>query len=533
MKLKRYTPYRRAALSCALAALVTAAHAAPIGYTYDSDERLTQVTYPDGRQITYAYDDAGNITAIATRNDSPPVVLLSAPLNGVIEMPVGDYPVALNRSAGVTGYEAKGLPAGMKINKGTVVDSEGKAPGVIYGIPTKSGVYPVQISARNSLGFGVPVTLTVTIENPFTAMAGGFDLAGNALVIIPSSDISGGQAGGLMSISISTSGGFSGKLILGAKKYSVQGQFDGRSGIAQVTIDRPAPLSDLLLDLTLVLKGDSRGAISGTLADGALTATLDGAASAWGPKRPATAFSGAKGTAYNIALVPAPAHAGDPALPKGAGFAAAKIKPAGAVQVVGKLADGTPFSAASLLSNEGSVPVSVSLGKGAGGLMGILTIDDSGTVGSVADNIVFGDLGWHRPGAVEGMTLNTSGGVYSPPARGFRVLELGAGVSHSAVSLQLSEGGLTPSIATAITVSNANKVIAFTPDSHAFSLTFTPASGLFSGKFTASPTPRPISFQGILLPSADGLPAQGYGFFLRPGSTTSDPVLSGNVLITP
>ena len=54
MKLKRYTPYRRAALSCALAALVTAAHAAPIGYTYDSDERLTQVTYPDGRQITYA-----------------------------------------------------------------------------------------------------------------------------------------------------------------------------------------------------------------------------------------------------------------------------------------------------------------------------------------------------------------------------------------------------------------------------------------------------------------------------------------------
>lgn len=113
------------------------------------------------------------------------------------------------------------------------------------------------------------------------------------------------------------------------------------------------------------------------------------------------------------------------------------------------------------------------------------------------------------------------------------MLDLGAGVSHSAVSLQLSEGGLTPSIATAITVSNANKVTAFTPDSHAFSLTFTPASGLFSGKFTASPTPRPISFQGILLPSADGLPAQGYGFFLRPGSTTSDPVLSGNVLITP
>lgn len=532
MKLKYHSPFHRVAFCFGLVSLVAGACAAPVSYIYDSEDRLTQVTYPDGRQISYAYDDAGNITSITTRNDSPPAVLITAPLNGVIQMPIGEFPVLLNRTAGVTGYEAKGLPAGLKINKGTVVDSNGKAPGVIYGNPAKSGVFPVQVSARNALGFGAPVTLMVTIDNPFTANSGGFDLAGNALVIIPGSDISGGRAGGLLALSISTSGGFSGTLALGAKKYAVKGQFDGLDGSVRITIERPSPLPALVMDLVLGFAGDSRGNITGTLGDGAVTATLDGAVAAWGPKRTSTAFAGPKGAVYNLALEPDPAHAGDSSLPKGSGFATARFKPNGDVQLVGKLADGTPFSGKSLLSNHGGVPVFVSLGRGTGGLAGILTASDSGTLDMVADNRISGNLAWERPGTASGMTLNSSGGVYTPPEKGFRVMDLGDDASHPPVSLELAAGGLSPAITTALTISTANRVTAFAPDNHSFSLTFTPTTGMFSGKFTAAPAPRPISFQGILLPAADGAPAQGYGFFLRPGATLSDPMLSGSALIT-
>lgn len=110
-------------------------------------------------------------------------------------------------------------------------------------------------------------------------------------------------------------------------------------------------------------------------------------------------------------------------------------------------------------------------------------------------------------------------------------MDLGDDASHPPVSLELAAGGLSPAITTALTISTANRVTAFAPDNHSFSLTFTPATGMFSGKFTAAPH-RVRFHSGILLPTADGAPAQGCGFFLRPGASLSDPMLSGSALIT-
>jgi YD repeat-containing protein len=524
----------------ALAALAAPAFGASTSYQYDVRNQLTRVVYADGRQASYSYDDMGNLLSITVANTSAPIVLVTDAITGTIHQPVPDYQILASVPADVTAYKATGLPAGLKYNGGTVVNADGKAPGVIYGTPSVSGLFRATLRARSVIGSSSATTLFVNIGNPWTRMEDGYDLAGKAQARIAASAITGGEIGGWLDLTVSQTGGFTGKLTLGSKKYTVKGQFDSQFGTASVVVDRPEPLTDLTLNLVLWLEGSMRGALTGSLQEGATTAALDGIVSPWGPANRATVFSGARGATYNVALMIDAAINGNDAYPQGAGYFTAKFTTAGGVQLAGRLADGTAFSGATTVARTGDAPVFIPLYGAKGVLNGELQASDAGSVDRLADNTLAGTVTWQHP-AIPGalypagfpapMTLHVMGGVYIAPARGFRVLDLGNGATHSAVELSLLLGGVSPSIDSNVIISTGNTVTAFMPNNNTLALTFNATAGLFTGRFTVPSPARTTTFQGMLVPaSAAGL-SFGAGYFLLPGPTPSSPTLSGRALI--
>src|ERR1051326_8355075 len=48
-------------------------------YLYDANGRLVSVTLPDGEEVIYSYDPAGNITSIKHVNGSGPILISYSP----------------------------------------------------------------------------------------------------------------------------------------------------------------------------------------------------------------------------------------------------------------------------------------------------------------------------------------------------------------------------------------------------------------------------------------------------------------------
>jgi hypothetical protein len=186
---------------------------------------------------------------------------------------------------------------------------------------------------------------------------------------------------------------------------------------------------------------------------------------------------------------------------------------------------------------DGTLPVFVTLYANLGVLNGALTVG-AGTDLAPTDNPVQGRLFWKRPVSTKvgdrlyaagfETDVDVSGGAYVAPAAGYRVLDLGNGTTHALCRLELDDGGLGSKLTTALTISTANKVTAFTPNDHTYVLSFVPATGAFSGSFTVPSPTRKVSIQGLVVPDFTAGKSGGYGYFLLPGATASSPILSGN-----
>jgi YD repeat-containing protein len=515
----------------------------PNAYTYDVNNRLTQVTYADGRQVSYTYDAMGNLTSVKTRTGAPPVVLIGDTILGAVGHAIADYAIQSNRPADVTGYLVKGLPKGLKVNATLAINADGKPPGTIYGTPTVGGVFKVTVSLKSTTGTGATSILTANIDNPFATLEDGFNLAGGLSGALDASALSSGELGGWLSLKTTTGGTFSGSLQLGGLKYAIKGFFDGETGNAQtITILRKTPLPNLTLNLSLILTGATRGEIAGTLTDGSTLLTLQINREVWGKTNLATMFSGPVSTNYNMALNVEGAHQGDDDYPQGFGYGTTTIAKTGSAKTAGKLADGTAFTASRIIWPDGTLPIFVPLYANKGVLNGAILIGQ-GTDYSTADNPIQGQAFWKRPASTKatdrlyalGFETQTdiAGGAYTPPPKGYRVLALGNGVSHSAIQLELNDGGLTSQLTTALTISTANKVPLFTPNDHAYGLSFVPTSGIFSASFTMTSPTRRVAILGLIVPDVVNGTSNGFGYFLLPGATATTPILSGNGWIGP
>ncbi len=510
----------------------------PAAYLYDELHRLTQVTYPDGRQVSYSYDDMGNLTSVKTQTRELVVALIGAPVSGVVGTSL-TYQTQVSNPSLVTGYAVKGLPPGLKMNTGTQPNKDSQAAGVIYGVPSKEGTYTAFISIRTTAGLGPTVPLAITISNPFTEMARGYNLSGSISGEVTPSALDGGALGGWLSLKTISSGGFSGLLQLGSLKHTIRGQFDGQNGLAApITITR-AGLTPLTLTLALILDGPDRGQVQATLDDGTTSEAIVISREVWSKTLPAIDFAGTQSARYHLAWSTDPADSAD-TYPQGLGQATVTVTPNGIAKLAGKLADGTGITQSRVLWADGSLPIFIALYSSKGVLNGRAVLDP-GTDLAIHDNVISGSAWWQRPVSTKpgdlffasgfDTTLTVLGGVYTAPAKGSRVLGLGSGINHAPVELVLSRGGLTAALQSALTLSTSSAVTTIMPNTNSITVKFTAATGLISGSFKVGA--RTSIFSGLILPATAADPSEAFGYFLLPGATTSEPTLSGSVFIGP
>lgn len=336
---------------------------------------------------------------------------------------------------------------------------------------------------------------------------------------------------GYVSMTTTTAGAFTLKLMTGGKTFSSKGTFDAQ-GNAVVSVPRAKGQAAL----TVVLAQSSSTAVEqihGRVADGTFSAvtgkfsgnsfetefTVDRVV--WNAKsRPATMAGN-----YTI-LLPAEAGAGVQGAPLGTGFATASVTTAGVVKVSASLADGTKATASSWVSKDGFWPVYASLYKNLGVLMGQL---DFTSLEGISD--VEGPLKWKRPADPKAAmfkpgfetTLDSVGGLFTKPAANQRLVPLANEGGNA--SLFLSEGGLGDEpIVRRSTVSAANKVVVPLQGEDRSAVTLTSASGLMAGSFFHPDTQKSVKFQGVVL-QPQGL----FGGYFLAGSQGGDVVLAPRV----
>lgn len=510
--------------------------------TYDASNRLTQMTYADGRQVSYTYDAMGNLLTVKTRTGAPPIVIVGAAIKGSIGVAITDYAIQASRPADVTGYTVTGLPAGLKANTTLVVNADGKAPGTIYGTPTVSGAFSIIVSLKSAAGTGSPSTIKATVSNPFPGAEDGFSLTGAFSGAIDPSTLTGGGLGGWLTVTTSSNGSFTGTLQLGALKYAIKGAFNSQTGVAPgILIVRKAPLPNLMLTLAMATSGGSRGQVTGTLVEGVMPPlAVEINREVWNATNLATLFGGTVSARYNLSTDVEAAHQGSSTYPQGFGYASLTITKSGVATLAGVMQDGAAFTLSKVLWPDGTLPVFIPLYASLGVLDGSLQVS-VGADFATADNALTGSLFWKKPPSTKAgdklyaagfeTLVDVIGAAYTAPAAGYRVLALGNAATHVSVALDLKDGGLGAGFRTYLTLSTANKVVTFAPNDHTYSLTFTPATGAFTGKFSVTAPARIATFNGLILQDASTGLASGYGYFLLPGVLAADPTLSGSAWV--
>ncbi len=329
------------------------------------------------------------------------------------------------------------------------------------------------------------------VPNPFPADSGAYS------GLIRSG---GATAAGSLSVTLGSSGALTGKLVLASGTVQFKGVVRP-DGLFTVSIPRKGrpPLS---LKLQFALQGS--GQVSGTVSDALSLLQIDAEQDATFATPPESAG------AYTVLFQPgAPAFAGH-------GFATGTVSSKGRLTLAGSLPDGTKFSAGGPLSRDSLFTFLTGLSKPTGQLAGFLSLQ----------NPTDGQWTWSRAasGAVAGFNLTSDATVsrYHPPAANVRLLN-SINATNGAGLLSFSSPSLGSHSRTfVLDVKNKAAFSALSP-ARAVSLSFAPASGVFTGSFQDPVSGANHSFSGIV----DQVAGTGAGFFLGPkgpGTLTLSPV---------
>lgn len=471
--------------------------------------------------------------------DSPVLLtgLIAAGENGV-PLNAGIQPIVrlvdLQPDQKVNGRWGVELTASATATGGTVTKVEYYVGGVLLGEgtgnnfsllwrPEQSGPFEITAIAYDSNGAQAS-TRTIPVQITHVGTYDGAVLGTYAGLIRGRSFSFAND--GYASMTTTTKGAFTVKLMSGGKTYSSKGQFDA-SGNATIFISRGKNVS--LLTVVLAHSSDPTvDQIHGRVSDG-LFSTINGTFSnktfeteftvdrvVWNAKtRPATMAGN-----YTVLLPPD----ADLNAPLGTGFATASVTTAGAVKITATLPDGTATTASAFVSKDGLWPVYASLYKAQGVVMGEMDFAHQEGISDVS-----GPLTWLRPADAKAAmfksgfqtTLGALGGLYIKPAVNQFMIPLSNLGSNAA--LFLSDGGLLDDITRLVTVSAANKALVPLQDADKAAVTLTPATGLFSGTFIHPDTQKSVKFQGAVL-QPQGL---FEGFFLA-GAQGGQAALSPN-----
>ena len=344
------------------------------------------------------------------------------------------------------------------------------------------------------------VTANFTV-NPFLTVKGNY----TALFYDANNPVH--ETSGLLAFTLTDQGKFTGKLVLGGKSYSCSGQF-GMNLRAQQTIMRTAPGAPIVVVLQLAPSSDR---LTGSIIDGTQTSALDGyRATFHSTLKPATSFAGKYTLTFSGSTDPASS-------PQGNGYGAVTVTTAGAVAYKGALGEGTPVTQKVPLAANGQWAFYVPLQRGAGSILGWLTLADTGS------SDVSGLLMWTKPAGVAGTLyptgfvsdVTTIGSRYLAPASGNRALNF----SNSVVRLE--GGNLSAPLTQYVYLSEFNKVSLLTAGTNKLAITLSTSSGLMSGSFVNPETLKKSVVKGTLLQRQN----LGSGYFL--GTNQSGSVFFG------
>jgi N-acetylneuraminic acid mutarotase len=462
-----------------------------------------------------------------------PVGYIGSPYQHQIE--VGNAP-----GGAAASYVISGLPAGL------VADSAGR----ISGIPKRVvASQTVLVRAINPIGSTIQVATISILGVPPT-------LVGQHLAAIdpdPSSSVF--SLGGRFELTTTSAGSFTAALQLGSATLRSRGPLevglDGASGVATFARRNATPLT---VSFELDPAADP-GVLdfSGEVADGVISVGFAGV-------RAAGATTDRAG-AHTFGLLLDQANRGALNIPQGAGFGTATIASSGRVSFAGRTAEGSTYTAASILGREGDIPVYFSApSSGTGSAVAGLIRHEIATASPFIHGLA-GDLKWSRAVALaaartrsyragfDAVAVQLTGGLYAGPISGGIIANLPAQNNNVAISFEsraVIEGALAQ---TTFTVANAGGVrqrvtlpaagSAANPAGVTFKLAARPA-GSFNGGFTvagaSSALNRQASYGGqfVRIPTGDFF-AAGYFLLAQPpeaGQTVrTAPELSGEVII--
>ena len=413
-------------------------------------------------------------------------------------------------------FSIVGLPKGLVFNAKT---------GLISGKPSVTGVFNVQVAAKNKGGTSATVTAPLVVKALPSTLVGSF----TGLV---ARDAINASLGSKLSLTTAANGSFTAKITTGTTLKSATGFLAATAPQVSITVDGK------LLSLTL-----ANNTLTGTYG----SAAVSGYRQIWNAAlNPCEDLAGY----YSIALeLASSGDVGQAHIPQGYGFATFTLSNAGTFTLAGKTADGQAISSPGFLGPHGELCVYASQYVNKGSLCGVpvLTADAGGLF---VDNTAAGTLSWFKQATTAPartylatfgpLDLNAYGKYLAPKATGSVVLGL---PDIGSADLDFSEAGLSlaaqnPDIS--FTYSSSN-VVSVPASATKTSLTINKASGAISGKFTLTETTPPlvrkdIAFTGQTVRFATG-EVKAVGYFLLPQIPTglqtakTSSILSGAVAI--
>ncbi len=361
---------------------------------------------------------------------------------------------------------------GSAINQLTSVASNNDAPGVTTSAVKFDAVagktYFIAIAASNKRG---DVILNLALQVPYS---------GNYQGLI--STVANEPARGLLNITISSLGKFTGTVTYLGKSYPVKGAFSATGNFTtSISRDGDVPLQVVLhLDLA-----DGAERITGSVSDGTTIANVLAASSHF-----ATAPFPAS-LAHTFVIPGSPDGIGG--VPRGNGSGTLKRTKKGAIRVAGRLGDNKVFLYSTVLSKDLTWPFYLGLYKKTGAISGIVQFRDQ------SDSDADGSLAWRKPAAGIDTTVVFLASEYMPPAT-FNTRALMSFDATNGVGTATLAGMNLPNspVTHTINFKSKNLINITDPTSDKLTLVVTTKNGLVTGTLKHAANATQAEVAGVL-----------------------------------
>ncbi len=466
----------------------------------------------------------------------------------------------------------------VKLNGGAVQTAtlSGPATNVAWSLNLlpEQGLNTLEVTAFDAgLNASSKVTRKFTFKNLRPALAGSY----NGLLVAGAGATGPIDQNGLVNITVTTTGSFTGRATLGGVSQAISGVFKndgaavfGKGGTPTVELVKPTKAS--IGFLALSLDTGSGNKVTGTLknAAGAVTfaSVVADKALYTAAKNPALplrnvpqaildpAREKGKYTALFLAADSPNSGVAKTGFPQGDGYAMVTVSTSGKVTMVGKLADGSAVSYSNALSSANDWPVYVQLYGKKGFVAGNVRFDATQTTSDAAGL----GMKWFKPAGLtspKNYTAGWSSGILTDfvaskfiptgkpsskvpvPPNPDTVLGVGVpGASAPTVAnllIAVADGGLTAATGNEGSLSAVNKltVLGAAPGQTAangLKASFSASSGALSGSFVHPGTNKSVSFAGVVYQKQNK--ASGFFLYTPPASNPSAIPESGSVSVS-